>query len=233
MREAAQSDASRNLAFKDGGKSFSGEFMNIILLGAPGAGKGSQAAKISEYYKIPHISTGDIFRKNIKEQTALGKLAKTFIDAGNLVPDDVVIDLVKDRLSNDDCKNGYILDGFPRTIPQAIALDKVADIDVVLNIDVPFDVIEDRLTGRRVCICGATYHVSQLNGRDTCEKCGQKLFIRDDDKIETVKARLKVYEEQTAPLVEYYQGLGLVKTIKGRDTVDETFEEVRQVLDTL
>lgn len=207
--------------------------MNIILLGAPGAGKGSQAAKISEYYKIPHISTGDIFRKNIKEQTALGKLAKTFIDAGNLVPDDVVIDLVKDRLSNDDCKNGYILDGFPRTIPQAIALDKVADIDVVLNIDVPFDVIEDRLTGRRVCICGATYHVSQLNGRDTREKCGQKLFIRDDDKIETVKARLKVYEEQTAPLVEYYQGLGLVKTIKGRDTVDETFEEVRKVLDTL
>ena len=207
--------------------------MNIILLGAPGAGKGSQAAKISEYYKIPHISTGDIFRKNIKEQTALGKLAKTFIDAGNLVPDDVVIDLVKDRLSNDDCKNGYILDGFPRTIPQAIALDKVADIDVVLNIDVPFDVIEDRLTGRRVCICGATYHVSKLNGRDTCEKCGQKLFVRDDDKIETVKARLKVYEEQTAPLVEYYQGLGLVKTIKGRDTVDETFEEVRKVLDTL
>lgn len=207
--------------------------MNIILLGAPGAGKGSQAAKISEYYKIPHISTGDIFRKNIKEQTALGKLAKTFIDAGNLVPDDVVIDLVKDRLSNDDCKNGYILDGFPRTIPQAIALDKVADIDVVLNIDVPFDVIEDRLTGRRVCICGATYHVSQLNGSDTCEKCGQKLFIRDDDKIETVKARLKVYEEQTAPLVEYYQGLGLVKTIKGRDTVDETFEEVKKVLDTL
>lgn len=233
MREAAQSDASRNLAFKDGGKSFSGEFMNIILLGAPGAGKGSQAAKISEYYKIPHISTGDIFRKNIKEQTALGKLAKTFIDAGNLVPDDVVIDLVKDRLANDDCKNGYILDGFPRTIPQAIALDKVADIDVVLNIDVPFDVIEDRLTGRRVCICGATYHVSQLNGRDNCEKCGQKLFIRDDDKIETVKARLKVYEEQTAPLVEYYQGLGLVKTIEGRDTVDETFEEVRKVLDTL
>ena len=191
MREAAQSDASRNLAFKDGGKSFSGEFMNIILLGAPGAGKGSQAAKISEYYKIPHISTGDIFRKNIKEQTALGKLAKTFIDAGNLVPDDVVIDLVKDRLSNDDCKNGYILDGFPRTIPQAIALDKVADIDVVLNIDVPFDVIEDRLTGRRVCICGATYHVSQLNGRDTCEKCGHKLFVRADDKIETVKPRLK------------------------------------------
>ena len=230
MREAAQSDASRNLAFKDGGKSF---FRRVYEYYSFGRTRSRKRLAGGEYYKIPHISTGDIFRKNIKEQTALGKLAKTFIDAGNLVPDDVVIDLVKDRLSNDDCKNGYILDGFPRTIPQAIALDKVADIDVVLNIDVPFDVIEDRLTGRRVCICGATYHVSQLNGRDTCEKCGQKLFIRDDDKIETVKARLKVYEEQTAPLVEYYQGLGLVKTIKGRDTVDETFEEVRKVLDTL
>lgn len=207
--------------------------MNLILLGAPGAGKGSQAAKITEYYNIPHISTGDIFRKNIKEQTALGKLAKTFIDAGNLVPDEVVIDLVKDRLSADDCKNGYVLDGFPRTIPQAVALDKVAKTDVVLNIDVPFDVIEERLTGRRVCICGATYHVSQLDGSDTCAKCGQKLFIRDDDKIETVKARLKVYEEQTAPLVEYYQGMGLVRNIKGRDTVEETFEEVKKVLDTL
>ena len=207
--------------------------MNLILLGAPGAGKGSQAAKITEYYNIPHISTGDIFRKNIKEQTALGKLAKTFIDAGNLVPDEVVIDLVKDRLSADDCKNGYVLDGFPRTIPQAVALDKVAKIDVVLNIDVPFDVIEERLTGRRVCICGATYHVSQLGGSDTCAKCGQKLFIRDDDKIETVKARLKVYEEQTAPLVEYYQGMGLVRNIKGRDTVEETFEEVKKVRDTL
>ena len=206
---------------------------NIILLGAPGAGKGTQAAMIAEEFKVPHISTGDILRRNMKEGTPLGLKAKAFVESGGLVPDEVVIGLVEDRLSQEDCKNGYILDGFPRTIPQAIALDKVADIDVVLNIDVPFDVIEDRLTGRRVCICGATYHVSQLNGRDTCEKCGQKLFIRDDDKIETVKARLKVYEEQTAPLVEYYQGLGLVKTIKGRDTVDETFEEVRKVLDTL
>ena len=206
---------------------------NIILLGAPGAGKGTQAAMIAEEFKVPHISTGDILRRNMKEGTPLGLKAKAFVESGGLVPDEVVIGLVEDRLSQEDCKNGYILDGFPRTIPQAIALDKVADIDVVLNIDVPFDVIEDRLTGRRVCICGATYHVSQLNGRDTCEKCGQKLFVRDDDKIETVKARLKVYEEQPAPLVEYYQGLGLVKTIKGRDTVDETFEEVRKVLDTL
>ena len=207
--------------------------MKIIMLGAPGAGKGTQAKMIAAKYGVPHISTGDIFRANIKNGTELGAKAKEYMDKGLLVPDELVVDLVIDRFKADDCAKGYILDGFPRTIPQAIALDKVADIDVVLNIDVPFDVIEDRLTGRRVCICGATYHVSQLNGRDTCEKCGQKLFIRDDDKIETVKARLKVYEEQTAPLVEYYQGLGLVKTIKGRDTVDETFEEVRKVLDTL
>ncbi len=207
--------------------------MNIILLGAPGAGKGSQAAKIAEYYDIPHISTGDIFRKNIKDQTPLGKLAKTFIDAGNLVPDEVVIDLVKDRLSWDDCKKGYILDGFPRTIPQAIALEKVAKIDIVLNIDVPFEIIEARLTGRRVCICGATYHISTLNGSDTCEKCGQKLFIRDDDKIDTVKARLKVYKEQTEPLIEYYTAKNLVKTVVGIESVDNTFESVKKALNTL
>ena len=207
--------------------------MNIILLGAPGAGKGSQAAKIAEFYGIPHISTGDIFRKNIKEQTALGKLAKTFIDAGNLVPDEVVIDLVKDRLAEEDCKKGYILDGFPRTIPQAIALEKVAKIDIVLNIDVPFNIIEARLTGRRVCICGATYHVSTLNGKDTCDKCGQKLFIRDDDKIETVKARLNVYKQQTEPLIEYYTAKGLVKTVIGIDSVEEIFNHIKQVLNTL
>lgn len=207
--------------------------MNIILLGAPGAGKGSQAAKISEFYGIPHISTGDIFRKNIQQQTPLGKLAKTFIDAGNLVPDEVVIDLVKDRLAEEDCKKGYILDGFPRTIVQALALEKVAKIDVVLNIDVPFDVIEDRLTGRRVCICGATYHVSSLKGKETCDKCGGRLFIRDDDKIETVKARLKVYSEQTEPLIDYYKGKGLVRNIGGRTSIDETFENVKEVLNAL
>lgn len=206
--------------------------MNIILLGAPGAGKGSQAAKISEYYKIPHISTGDIFRKTLRNKRHSANLQRLSSTQAISCPTTWLSISSKTGFQTT-LQNGYILDGFPRTIPQAIALDKVADIDVVLNIDVPFDVIEDRLTGRRVCICGATYHVSQLNGRDTCEKCGQKLFVRDDDKIETVKARLKVYEEQTAPLVEYYQGLGLVKTIKGRDTVDETFEEVRKVLDTL
>jgi adenylate kinase len=183
---------------------------NIILLGAPGAGKGSQATKISTAYGIPHISTGDILRRNIKEQTELGKMAKVFIDKGQLVPDEVVIGIVKSRLDEDDAKNGYILDGFPRTIAQAEALDKVASIDFVINIVVPFEVIEERLTGRRVCLCGATYHTSTLNGLDVCEKCGQKLFIRDDDKIETVKERLKVYQNQTAPLIEYYQKKGLV-----------------------
>jgi adenylate kinases len=204
--------------------------MNVILLGAPGAGKGTQAALIAEYYGIPQISTGDIFRKNIKEQTSLGKLAKSFIDAGGLVPDDVVIDLVQDRLSQTDAQNGYILDGFPRTIPQAEALAKVADIDIVLNIDVPFEVIEERLTGRRVCICGATYHVSALNGSDTCTKCGEKLFVRDDDKIETVKARLDVYLKQTAPLIDYYRGLGKLKDVKGRETAADTFKAVQEVL---
>lgn len=206
--------------------------MNIIMLGAPGAGKGTQAEKISEYYNIPHISTGDIFRKNIQEKTALGKLAKTFIDAGNLVPDDVVIDLVRSRLDEEDCKKGYVLDGFPRTIPQAFALEKVAKIDVVLNIEVPFDIIEKRLSGRRMCECGATYHISTLNGSDICPKCGRKLYIRDDDKIETVKARLNVYEIQTKPLIKYYGEKGLVKNIKGQ-SIDETFGNVRQVLNSL
>ncbi|MEG1613442.1 MAG: adenylate kinase [Clostridia bacterium] len=203
--------------------------MNIILLGAPGAGKGSQASIISAKYNIPHISTGDILRRNIKEQTQLGKLAKSYIDAGGLVPDDVVIDIVKNRLTEADAQKGYILDGFPRTLPQAEALDRVANIDIVLNIVVPFEIIEERLTGRRVCICGATYHISTLKD-NICQKCGQPLFIRDDDKIETVKARLQVYLKQTAPLIEYYEAKGLVKNILGRDTVEHTFEGVKEVL---
>ncbi|MEG2453263.1 MAG: adenylate kinase [Clostridia bacterium] len=203
--------------------------MNIILLGAPGAGKGSQASIISAKYNIPHISTGDILRRNIKEQTQLGKLAKSYIDAGGLVPDDVVIDIVKNRLTEADAQKGYILDGFPRTLPQAEALDREANIDIVLNIVVPFEIIEERLTGRRVCICGATYHISTLKD-NICQKCGQPLFIRDDDKIETVKARLQVYLKQTAPLIEYYEAKGLVKNILGRDTVEHTFEGVKEVL---
>ena len=204
----------------------------IILLGAPGAGKGSQAAKISEKYNIPHISTGDIFRKNIKEQTPLGNLAKSYIDKGQLVPDDVVIGLVESRLKESDCANGYILDGFPRTIPQAEALDKVADVNVVINLDVPFDIMTERLTGRRVCICGATYHVSSYPG-DTCDRCGKKLIVRDDDKPETVKERLQVYLRQTEPLIDYYRNKGLVRDVKGRDTVEQTFADVVEVLDKI
>lgn len=203
---------------------------NIIILGAPGAGKGTQAAKIAAEYNIPHISTGDILRRHLKEQTELGVKAKSYIDQGLLVPDEVVIGIVKERLNEPDAKSGYILDGFPRTIAQAEELDKVARIDVVINLSVPFDIIEGRLTGRRVCMCGATYHVSTLNGANTCAKCGGELIIRNDDKPETVKARLKVYDEQTAPLIDYYTRKGLVKEVKGRDTVDDTFAAVVEAL---
>ena len=167
---------------------------NIILLGAPGAGKGTQAALICEEYNVPHISTGDILRRNIKEGTPLGVKAQEYIDAGALVPDEVVIGLVEDRLSAADCQNGYVLDGFPRTIPQAEALDKVASIDMAVNIDVPFDMIVTRLGGRRVCKCGATYHVSTLNGETKCKACGDDLFIRDDDRqIGRASCRERVY----------------------------------------
>ncbi len=204
---------------------------NIILLGAPGAGKGTQAALIAKQYAVPHISTGDILRRNIKDGTPLGLKAKQFIDAGALVPDDVVIGLVELRLKEEDCKNGYILDGFPRTIPQAEALDRVANIHLAINIDVPFDVIVGRLGGRRVCVCGETYHVSTLNGETKCKKCGKELFIRDDDKPETVRNRLKVYEEQTQPLIDYYKAQGKLATIPATGSIDEIFAEVKKVLD--
>lgn len=204
---------------------------NIVLLGAPGAGKGTQAALIAKEYGIPHVSTGDILRRNIKEGTPLGVLAKSYIDKGALVPDQVVIDIVADRLTEDDAKNGYILDGFPRTIAQAEALDEVANIDVALNIDVPFETIIERLGGRLVCICGETSHVSWLNGSTTCPKCGKQMFVRDDDKPETVKARLDVYEKQTAPLIEYYAGKGNLVTVDaGVGTVEEIFDKVKKVL---
>lgn len=202
---------------------------NIVLLGAPGAGKGTQAALIAKEYNIPHISTGDIFRKNIKEQTELGKLAKSYMDAGGLVPDEVVIDLVKSRLNEGDALNGYVLDGFPRTINQAKALDEVAKIDVALNIIAPYDLIIKRLSGRRVCVCGETYHISRLEGKDTCSKCGKKLFIRDDDKPETVKARLEVYDLQTAPLIDYYFKKGILIDIESV-SIEEAFEEVKKAL---
>ena len=203
---------------------------NIILLGAPGAGKGTQAAMIAEEFKVPHISTGDILRRNMKEGTPLGLKAKAFVESGGLVPDEVVIGLVEDRLSQDDCKNGYILDGFPRTIAQAEALDKVARIDLAINIDVPFETIIDRLGGRRVCVCGETYHVSMLNGETTCKRCGKELFVRDDDKPETVKNRLKVYSDQTQPLIDYYRSQNKVVDIEANGTKEEIFADIKRVL---
>lgn len=204
---------------------------NIILLGAPGAGKGTQAAMIAEEFKVPHISTGDILRRNMKEGTPLGLKAKVFVESGGLVPDEVVIGLVEDRLSQEDCKNGYILDGFPRTIAQAEALDKVARIDLAINIDVPFETIVSRLGGRRVCVCGETYHVSMLNGETTCKRCGKELFIRDDDKPETVKNRLKVYSDQTQPLIDYYRSQNKVVDIKANGTKEEIFADIKKVLE--
>lgn len=204
---------------------------NIILLGAPGAGKGTQAAMIAEEFKVPHISTGDILRRNMKEGTPLGLKAKAFVESGGLVPDEVVIGLVEDRLSQEDCQNGYILDGFPRTIAQAEALDKVARIDLAINIDVPFETIVSRLGGRRVCVCGETYHVSMLNGETTCKRCGKELFIRDDDKPETVKNRLKVYSDQTQPLIDYYRSQNKVVDIKANGTKEEIFADIKKVLE--
>lgn len=204
---------------------------NIILLGAPGAGKGSQATKIATEYNIPHISTGNILRKNIKEQTELGKMAKSYIDQGQLVPDDVVVAIVEDRLKQDDAKNGYLLDGFPRTIAQADALKKFTTVNYVLNLQVPFELIMDRITGRRMCTCGESYHVSTLNGSNKCKVCGKELYVRDDDKPETVENRLNVYNEQTKPLIEYYKKDGVVYDIDGSKAISEVYDEIKKVLD--
>ncbi len=204
--------------------------MKLILLGAPGAGKGTQATRISDKYGLPHISTGDILRKNIKEGTELGIEAKSYIDAGQLVPDEVVINIVKDRLQQADCKKGYILDGFPRTVAQAEALDKVAEIDAVINFAVDPALIVDRITGRRMCACGESYHISMGIG-ETCPKCGSKLYQRDDDKEETVKARMQVYENQTAPLIDYYTAKDLVIDVDGGKPLNEVFEQISKVID--
>lgn len=203
--------------------------MKLVLLGAPGAGKGTQATRIAEKYSIPHISTGDILRKNIKEGTELGKLAKSYIDKGMLVPDEVVIDLMKGRLSEEDCNNGFLLDGFPRTVKQAEALERVTSLDVVLDISVPYDIIIDRIAGRRMCACGESYHISMGIG-DTCLKCGAKLYQRDDDKPETVKARIEVYDKQTSPLIDFYAKKGILKRVDGNNDPSAVFEEVVKVL---
>ena len=213
--------------------------MKVIMLGAPGAGKGTQAKKLAAEYSIPHISTGDIFRANIKEGTELGKKAKAYMDAGQLVPDELVCDLVVDRIQQDDCKNGYLLDGFPRTIPQAEALDAAVEklgekIDYAVNIDVPDDNIINRMSGRRACVgCGATYHIvfNPPKVEDVCDVCGKSLILRDDDKPETVKTRLDVYHAQTQPLIDYYAGRGVLVTVDGTQNMDKVFADIKGVLD--
>lgn len=205
--------------------------MNIILLGPPGAGKGTHAQLLIDDLGLPQISTGDILRKAIKEQTKIGLEAKAFIDAGQLVPDDVVIEIVRQRLQEKDCENGYILDGFPRTVRQAEELEKFAKIDVAVNLSLPDEVIVHRLSGRRVCpACGGTYHVSSLNGRTACEKCGGELIQRRDDSEETVQSRLKVYAEQTAPLIRYYERKGILRTVVCGGTITENHQAVLEAL---
>ena len=205
--------------------------MNIIFLGPPGAGKGTQAQRICDALNIPQISTGDILRRAMKEGTETGIRAKSYMDAGKLVPDEVIIDIVKERLAMDDCKGGYILDGFPRKVPQAEALSTFASIDSVIELAVDDQVLVNRLSGRRACPkCGATYHVSMLNGKTTCEKCGEKLVQRDDDKAETVLNRLEVYHAQTAPLTGYYEQKGLLQKIAGDQGIDGTFAAIMNAL---
>ena len=205
--------------------------MNVIFLGPPGAGKGTQAVRVCERLGIPQISTGDILRRAIKEQTPTGLAAKAYIDKGEIVPDSVVIDIVRERLAAKDCENGYILDGFPRTVPQAQALATFAKIDAVIDIEVSDEKLTERLSGRRVCLsCGGTYHVSRLNGSTTCEKCGAGLIQRDDDKAETVLSRLKVYHAQTAPLIDFYAEQGLLKTVDGSQPMDDCFSAILSAL---
>ena len=212
--------------------------MKIIMLGAPGAGKGTQAKKIAAKYGIPHISTGDIFRANIKEGTELGKKAKTYMDQGLLVPDELVVDLVVDRLQQDDCKKGYVLDGFPRTIPQAESLDaaltKVGDkMEYAIDVNVPDENIVNRMGGRRACVgCGATYHIvyNPTKVEGICDACGEKLILRDDDKPETVQKRLGVYHEQTQPLIDYYTKAGILKEVDGTVDMEEVFQNIVQIL---
>ena len=207
--------------------------MKLILIGAPGAGKGTQAAKISEQYQIPAISTGEILRAAIKEGTELGKLAKAYIDEGKLVPDSVVIGLIKECLASDVCKNGFILDGFPRSIPQAEALDAMGvGIDAVLSIEVADETIVERMSGRRVCSCGASYHVifNPPKVENVCDKCGATLMIRDDDAAETVKNRLLTFHTQTEPLKAYYAAKGLLVSVEGQEEVADTTRLVLRAL---
>ncbi|WP_143319829.1 adenylate kinase [Clostridium sp. HBUAS56010] len=212
--------------------------MKIIMLGAPGAGKGTQAKKISEKYQIPHISTGDIFRSNIKEGTELGKKAKGYMDQGALVPDELTIGMLIDRIQKEDCSNGYVLDGFPRTIPQAESLKEAISkmgqkVDFAINVDVPDENIINRMSGRRACLtCGATYHIvynpTKVSG--VCDACGAELVLRDDDKPETVKKRLNVYHDQTQPLIDYYKNDGVLVNVDGTQELNKVFSDIVSIL---
>ena len=212
--------------------------MKIIMLGAPGAGKGTQAKQIADKYGIPHISTGDIFRANLKQGTELGKKAKEYMDQGLLVPDELTCDLVMDRIGQEDCTNGFVLDGFPRTIPQAEALDKaLANInekmDYAVDVDVPDENIVNRMSGRRACInCGATYHIVSIPTKveGICDRCGEKVVLRDDDQPETVKKRLNVYHEQTQPLIDYYKKQDILKTVDGTQPMEQVFGAIVEIL---
>ena len=212
--------------------------MKIIMLGAPGAGKGTQAKKIAAKYGSPHISTGDIFRANIKNGTELGKKAKTYMDQGLLVPDELVVDLVVDRVNQDDCTNGYVLDGFPRTIPQAEALTEALEkmgqkVDFAIDVNVPDENIVKRMGGRRACVtCGATYHMvyAPTKKEGICDTCGGELILRDDDKPETVQKRLNVYHDQTQPLIDYYTSQGILRTVDGTVDIDDVFRAITEFL---
>lgn len=212
--------------------------MKIIMLGAPGAGKGTQAKMIAEKYGIPHVSTGDIFRANIKNGTELGKEAKTYMDQGLLVPDELTVKILLDRVAQEDCGKGYVLDGFPRTIPQAEVLDKALTergeaIDYAINVDVPDADIVKRMSGRRACItCGATYHIEHVPPKKegVCDVCGNELVLRDDDKPETVLNRLKVYHDQTQPLIDFYTAKGVLKAVDGTTGMKEVFGAIVELL---
>jgi adenylate kinase len=212
--------------------------MNLILLGPPGAGKGTQAAKIIENYDIPHISTGDIFRDNIKEGTDLGKRAKEYMDKGELVPDSLVIEIATDRLTKDDCKNGFLLDGFPRTVDQAKALDEFLSgrgdkVDHVLDIEVPKEELMTRILGRRVCKkCGATYNIPNMPPKvdGICDVCGGELMQRADDTRETVENRIEVYDSQTKPLLEYYKEAGVISRLDGTTGLENVFGAIAGIL---
>lgn len=212
--------------------------MKIIMLGAPGAGKGTQAKQIADKYSIPHISTGDIFRANLKAGTELGKKAKEYMDQGLLVPDELTCDLVMDRIAQDDCKNGFVLDGFPRTIPQAEALDAALTkinqkMDYAIDVDVPDENIVNRMSGRRACLnCGATYHIVSIPTKveGVCDRCGNPVVLRDDDQPKTVKKRLNVYHEQTQPLIDYYQKQGILKSVDGTQPMESVFSAIVDIL---